>query len=254
MRRLLVTAGVGLAVVLALTAVQAAAAGLPRVVASAVADPARPSEDRQRDALRHPGELMVFASVQPGWKVADFMPGGGYFTRIFSRIVGPEGHVYAVYPQFMANFEKKDVASIQALVADPHYATNVTYTVTPDQGFMVPGPLDMVWTSDNYHDLQFGLSHDQIIALDKAVYDSLRPGGIFLVIDHVAAPGTGWTVAPKLHRIDPEAIKADMAEAGFKLDAESDILRNPNDPHTAVVFDPSIRGRTDQVVLRFKKP
>jgi predicted methyltransferase len=224
------------------------------VVASSLADPARPAEERQRDALRHPGELMAFAGVQPGWKVADYMPGGGYFTRVFSGVVGAKGHVYAVYPQFMANFEKKDVASIQALVADPHYAGNVSYIVTPDQGFMVPGPLDLVWTSQNYHDLQFGLSHDQIVALDKAIFDSLRPGGIFLVIDHVAAPGSGWTVASKLHRIDPEAIKADMAEAGFKLDAESDILRNPDDPHTAVVFDPSIRGRTDQVVFRFKKP
>jgi len=224
-----------------------------KAVMLAVADASRPAADRQRDADRHPAELMAFAGVRPGWKIADYMPGGGYFTRIFSRAVGPKGHVYAVYPQFMADFEKQDVASIQALVAQPHYA-NVTYLVTPDAGFMVPGPLDLVWTSLNYHDLQFGLSHEQIVALDKAIYAALRPGGVFLVIDHASEPGAGWTVAKTLHRIDPEAIKADMAEAGFKLEAESDMLRNPSDPHTAVVFDPSIRGRTDQVVFKFRKP
>ncbi len=255
MRRLLTTAGLSVALGLVVLAAgpQARAAQLPKAVAAAVADPARPAAERGRDLARHPGELMAFAGIERGWKVADFMPGGGYFTRIFSRIVGPKGHVYAVYPQFMADFEKKDVASIQALVAQPHYA-NVTYLVTPDASFMVPGPLDLVWTSLNYHDLQFGLSHDQIIGLDKAIYAALKPGGVFLVIDHVSEPGAGWTVARTLHRIDPEAIKADMAEAGFKLEAESDILRNPKDPHTAVVFDPSIRGRTDQVVFRFRKP
>lgn len=251
--RILLTAGLGLVLAIGCSACQTMGSGPSTDIAAAVADPARPAADIQRDMARHPAELMAFAGVKRGWKIADYMPGGGYFTRIFSGIVGPEGHVYAVYPKFMAHFEKQDVASIEALVADPHYA-NTTYLVTSDDSFKAPEPLDLIWTSLNYHDLQFGLSHDQIIALDKSIYASLKPGGVFLVIDHVAAKGTGWSVARTLHRIDPEAIKADMAEAGFRLEAESRVLRNPDDPHTAVVFDPSIRGHTDQAVFRFRKP
>ena len=230
-----------------------AASGIPQPIAAALAAPSRPDAEKQRDAARHPGELLALAGVKPGERIADFMPGGGYFTRVFSGTVGPKGRVYAVYPEFMAKFETKDVASIKALVAEPAYA-NVQFVPPPDDTLNIPEPLDLVWTSLNYHDLQFGLSHDQIIGLDKSIYAALKPGGVFLVIDHVAPPGTGWTVAKTLHRIDPEAIKADMAEAGFTLDAESQILRNPDDPHTAIVFDPSIRGKTDQAVFRFRKP
>jgi predicted methyltransferase len=231
----------------------AADATQPGYIAKAVADKGRPEADRARDGARHPAELMAFAGVMPGWKVADLIPGGGYFTRIFSRVAGAKGRVYAVFPKGFAEYAKSDVATITALAADSAYS-NVVLRTTPDDTFGVDEPLDLVWTSLNYHDLQFGLSHDQIIDFDKSIYAALKPGGTFIVIDHVAAPGTGWSVAGTLHRLDPEAIKADMAEAGFVLDGQSDILRNLDDPHTAVVFDPSIRGRTDQMVFRFKKP
>jgi len=196
---------------------------------------------------------MAFAGLRPGMKVADYMPGAGYFTRIFSAAVGPQGHVYATFPDFMAKFETKEVSAIQGLAADPHYK-NVSLSTIPGGTFTTPEKLDMIWTSQNYHDLQFGLSHEQIIALDKAILADLKPGGVFLVIDHVAAPGTGWTVARTLHRIEPKQILADMKEAGFVLAAESDLLRNPADPHDKLVFDPSIRGKTDQVAYRFKRP
>ncbi len=97
------------------------------------------------------------------------------------------------------------------------------------------------------------MTHDQIIAFDKTMYAALKPGGRLVVIDHVAAPGTGWTMAHTLHRIDPAAIRADMKKAGFHFEAKSLLLHNPADPHTAIVFDPSIRGRTDQVVFLFRK-
>ena len=225
----------------------------PTAITAAVADSNRPADDRSRDADRHPAELMVFAQVTPGQKVGDYMPGGGYFTRIFAKAVGPKGHVYAVFPQFMAQLDKRDADAIHALVASPAYA-NVSFETTANAAFTVDAPLDLIWTSDNYHDLQFGLSHDQIIELDKSIYAALKPGGIFLVIDHAAVTGAGWTVARTLHRIDPDAVKADMAAAGFTFQAESPLLRNPKDPHSAVIFDPSIRGHTDQVVLRFRKP
>ena len=193
------------------------------------------------------------AVLKPGMKVADYMPGAGYFTRIFSAAVGPKGHVYATFPDFMAKFETKEVSAIQGLAADQHYR-NVSLSTIPGGTFKTPEKLDLVWTSQNYHDLQFGLSHEQIVALNKAILADLKPGGTFLVIDHVAAPGTGWTVARTLHRIEPKQILADMKEAGFVLAGQSDILRNPADPHDKLVFDPSIRGKTDQVAYRFKRP
>jgi predicted methyltransferase len=238
---------------LALGACRTTGQGTAPGIAAAVSDPGRPAADRDRDGRRHPAELMAFAGVKPGQRIADYMPGGGYFTRIFAKAAGPQGHVYAVFPAFLAEFDKRDAEAVKALAGQPAYA-NVTYATTPNGALQVAEPLDLVWTSDNYHDLQFGLSHDQIIALDKAIFAALKPGGALVVVDHVAAPGSGWTAAPMLHRIDPEAIKADMAAAGFRMEAEDSVLRNPKDPHTAVVFDPSIRGRTDQVVLRFRKP
>jgi predicted methyltransferase len=241
------------AVVVAAMAVGATHAAAPSYVATAIADPSRPEADRQRDGARHTAELMAFAQLKTGQKVADYMPGAGFFTRVFAKIVGPAGHVYAEFPQFMADFEKNEVAAIKALAADPGYA-NVSFVVTPAGAFDTSEPLDLIWTSQNYHDLQFGLKHDEIIALDKAIYAALKPGGVLLVIDHVAAPGAGWSVAPKLHRIEPREIRADMKAAGFRFEAESRILRNRKDDHTLSVFDPAIRGRTDQVVYRFRKP
>ncbi len=253
MRRISLLGAVCVVMAFGPVAAQAARHKAPGAVAAAIADKTRPDADRQRDKTRHPAELMAFAGVKRGQKIADFIPGGGYFTRIFAKVAGPKGRVYAVFPEFIAQFETMDVASIKALVAEPAY-DNVTFLLTPNDTLNAPEPLDLVWTSQNYHDLQFGLTHDQIVGLVKSVYGALKPGGAFLVIDHVAAPGAGWTVAKTLHRIEPEAIKADMAEAGFKFVGESNVLRNPDDPHTAIVFDPSIRGKTDQVVFLFRRP
>ena len=243
-----------LALVLSAAAAAAAtAAAIPAHIARAVADPARPAADVQRDAQRHTAELMAFAGIKPGQKVADYMPGAGFFTRVFAQAVGPEGHVYAEFPQFMADFEKDEVAAIKTLAADPHYA-NVSFVTTPAGAFETREPLDLIWTAQNYHDLQFGLKHEQILALDRSIYAALKPGGTLIVIDHVAARGAGWSVAAKLHRIEPREILADMKAAGFRLEAESRVLRNRADDHSLPVFDPAIRGRTDQVVYRFRKP
>jgi predicted methyltransferase len=229
------------------------AAGSGGSVAAAVADAGRPTADRQRDADRHPAELMAFAEVKPGQKVADYMPGGGYFTRIFAKAVGDKGHVYAVFPEFLAQFDKRDADAVRALVAEPGYG-NVSFGTTANGALTVAEPLDLIWTSDNYHDLQFGLSHEQILGLDKALFAALKPGGVLVVVDHAAAAGAGWTQARTLHRVEGAAIKADMASAGFRLEAESQVLSNPKDPRTAAIFDASIRGHTDQVVLRFRRP
>jgi predicted methyltransferase len=225
----------------------------PDPVAAAVASPDRPAADVARDALRRPSDLVRFAGVKPGDRVADIMPGQGYFTRIFARVVGPNGHVFEIVPAELAQVFPPAAAAAKALAAEPAYA-NVTALVEPTASIAAPEPLDVAWTSDNYHDLYGFFGPQEAAALDAAVFKSLKPGGVFVVIDHVAAPGTSATSAKTLHRIDPETVKAQALAAGFTLDAQSDVLRNPSDTHDLVVFSPKIRGRTDQFAFRFIKP
>jgi len=226
---------------------------IPANIAAAVADPARPQADRARDPDRKPVQCLAFAGVKPGDRIADLIPGAGYFTRVFAKAVGPKGYVYAYMPSDIDDIYKKHNIPIPP-PADPNYP-NVSYIHAPVAKFVAPEKLDIVWTSQNYHDLHdkfFGPA--DISAVNKAVYDSLKPGGIFIVLDHAAEPGSGLRDTDTLHRIDEAAVKSEVEAAGFKLVAESSILRNPADPHTAKVFDPSIRGHTDQFILKFRKP
>jgi predicted methyltransferase len=142
-------------------------------------------------------------------------------------------------------------ARAQAVASDPAYA-NVSVLVEPLSRLSFPVPLDLVWTSQNYHDLHYIPGVD-VPALDAQVFAALKPGGVFLILDHAAAPGSADRDAATLHRIDPETVKKEVSAAGFRLAASSDLLRNPDDPHTAKVFDPLIRGKTDQFILKFQK-
>jgi predicted methyltransferase len=226
---------------------------IPANIAAAVADPARPEADRTRDADRKPADCLAFAGVKSGDRVADLIPGHGYFTRLFSVAVGPKGYVYAYLPSDV-DARMKAPSPVYAIAADPHYP-NVSVIHAPVAKFVTPEKLDLVWTSQNYHDLHdpfFGPA--DIPAVNKAIYDSLKPGGIFIVLDHEAAPGSGLRDTNTLHRIDEAAVKKEVEAAGFKLVAESNVLRNPADNHTLKVFDPAIRGRTDQFILKFRKP
>jgi predicted methyltransferase len=228
-------------------------AAAPAYVTGAIADPAR-VKDAEADARRHPAELAVFAGIKPGDTVVDLIPGGGYFTRIFSQIVGPKGHVYAIWPTEYAKVDSDETPLIQALVKDPHYS-NVTMLTQPAAAFAIPGKADVVWTSQNYHDYpdKFMGPTDPAL-LNKAVFAALKPGGVFVVIDHVAEAGSGLRDVDTLHRIDPAIVKAQVIAAGFKFDGESDVLRNPADNHKVKVFDTTIRGHTDQFAYRFRKP
>ena len=230
-------------------------APVPAYIATAVADPARPSDQVARDSNRKPAQAIAFAGLKPGDRIGDFMPGSGYFTRIFSRVVGPKGHVYAFIPdEEIANCPPGEVAGTRALIDDRKYA-NVTVTSGPVNDYGAPEKLDMVWTAQNYHDL-----HDRfmgpanIAVLNTRIFHLLKRGGVFMVIDHTAAPGSGVRDTETLHRIDPAVIVKEVEAAGFRLVAQSDILRNPSDTHTLFVFDPAIRGKTDQVVLKFVRP
>ena len=218
-------------------------------IAAAVADPARPDADKARDADRKPAETLAFAGVKPGDKIADLLPGGGYFTRIFSKAVGAQGHVFAILPEGAPPARS---AAAKAIAADPAYA-NVTELELPFATFTVPEKLDLVWTSQNYHDLH-NIPGLDLGAVNKAIFAALKPGGVYLVLDHAAAPGTGFTTTNTLHRIDEAAVKTEILAAGFVLDGESPLLRNPADDHSAKVFDPAIRGKTDQFILKFRKP
>jgi predicted methyltransferase len=218
-------------------------------ITAAVADPMRPAADTARDAERKPAQIVAFAGVKPGDKVVELMPGGGYFTRILAKTVGPKGHVYGLVPE---GFAKRPgvLDKLNALAAQ--YG-NVSIVATDLDNFKVPEAVDVVWTSENYHDFHNGPSAN-IAGLDKSVFAALKPGGVFYIEDHAAAKGAGTTVTSTLHRIDPASAISEVEAAGFKLDGQSSLLANPSDPHDKAVFDPSIRGKTDKFALRFRKP
>jgi predicted methyltransferase len=227
----------------------------PDYLAAAVADSSRPVADTDRDANRKPAETLEFAGVAPGLKVAELLPGGGYFTRIIARAVGPSGHVYAVVPAPSPNDPPNTpdfAARIKAVAADPRYS-NVTVVSEPFAQLKTPESVDLVWTSQNYHDLH-NLPGLDLGVFNQMVFEALKPGGIYFILDHATAPGAGVSETATLHRIDPEAVKREVEAAGFEFVGESNILRQPGDPHTAKIFDPSIRGQTDQFILKFRKP
>jgi predicted methyltransferase len=224
-------------------------------IAAAVADSHRPQEQRDRDPHRLPEQMLMFAGIKPGDRVGDFMPGNAYFTRLFSRVVGPSGRVYAFIPsEEIKNCPAAEVAGSRAVSRDPVYA-NVKLLTGPVNRFSVPEPLDILWTAQNYHDL-----HDKFMGpadvrqVNRAFLNALKPGGALIVVDHVAAPGSSLATTESLHRIDPAIVRREIEAAGFVFDSESKVLANPDDDHSRSVFDPRIRGVTDQVVLKFHKP
>ena len=244
-----------LAVTLILTATCASAAPIPANIAAAVADGSRPEADKTRDVSRKPAETLAFTGVKPGMQIAELLPGGGYFTRLFSKAVGSSGHVYAVVPAPLpdAPADVPDFAArVKAIAADPNYS-NVTVVVEPFSQLGVPAPVDLVWTSQNYHDLHNFPGLDVGI-FNKMVFDDLKPGGIYLVLDHAAEAGSGGRDTKTLHRIDPETVKKEVLAAGFVFVGGSDLLRQPGDSHSVKVFDPAVRGKTDQFILKFRKP
>jgi predicted methyltransferase len=245
-----------LALVLLVTAPHAQAAStVPAGITAAVADAARPDADKQRDADRKPAETIAFTGIKKGDHVAELLPGGGYFTRIISKAVGDKGVVYAVAPPRRPNAPADapdPAAAVNAIAADPNYK-NVKVATARITELSLPEPVDVVWTSLNYHDIHNAPNAD-LKAFNTSVFNSLKPGGTFIVIDHAAEPGSGVRDTSTLHRIDPEAVKAEVLAAGFVLAGEGDVLRNPQDPHTAGVRDPSIRGKTDQFLFKFRKP
>jgi len=220
--------------------------------AAAVGDSLRPSTDKDLDAERKPAEMLAIAHVKPGMKVMDLIPGRGYFTRLFSVAVGPKGYVYAYQPSELDGFLKGKEPPVNAVAAQ---YKNVAVLHASINKLVAPESLDLVWTSQNYHDLKDSFFAPADTAeVNKAVFDALRRGGLYIVLDHAAEKGSGLRDTDTLHRIDEDTVKKEVLAAGFKLASESNVLRNKADDHKLKVFDPAIRHKTDQFILIFRKP
>jgi predicted methyltransferase len=222
------------------------------VAAPALAQaPARPAEDTARDAARKPDAMVKFAGIKAGSVVGDFIPGGGYFTRVFSIAAGPNGKVIAIIPAAAEKAYPDATKAVRGLATTGYRNVSVVNDLTDPS---LTGKLDVFWTAQNYHDLHNSQTPEQILGFNKLVLSMLKPGGVFVVVDHTAAAGSPADVTKTLHRIDPATVKAEVTAAGFVFDGESKVLVDPADPKTANVFDPSVKGKTDQFVYRFKKP
>jgi predicted methyltransferase len=234
---------------------KAVADAASEAIAAAIAEPTRPSTDTVRDANRKPAETLTFAGVKPGDKIGDYAAGAGYFTRLFAGIAGPKGHVYVSVPSALLQYPNivKGIAEIQSYaVGHPNVSVNFASALDAAR---YPEKLDLFWISQNYHHLKDPfMGPVDMAAFNRTVYEALKPGGIYIVLDHVAASGSPDNVTDTLHRIEPSVVRREVENAGFKFVGESHVLANPNDPHTAGPFNASIQGKTDQFILKFRKP
>jgi predicted methyltransferase len=226
-------------------------------VAAAVADTASRTPDNVKlDESRKPAEVLRFSGLRKGMKVLDLFGGNAYWAEIMAPAVGPKGHVTVWEPsQFYSDKAKADFAAVAA----KH--PNLSLVSSPFEAPALPrNYADFVMLNLNYHDTywqsdKYKIPRMEPAAFLRAVYRSMKPGGVITVIDHVANPNkdTRATVEA-MHRIDPNVIKADFRRAGFVLVGTSNLLRNPADDHSLLVFDPKIRGKTDRAMFKFRKP
>jgi predicted methyltransferase len=244
---------VGLFLIVAM-GVAAAAAGSDTAIERAVAQEGRTDADRARDVTSKPAQVLEFFGVKPGMVVVDLFGGGGYYTELVSYVVGEEGKVYHHTPEVYLQYIGKELETRFA----GDRLKNVVRLLTEADDFGLPkGEADIVLMVMTYHDVYFVTERRPAIDRDHywaQIRSALKPGGTLAIVDHVAVAGTGSTAAQNLHRIDKDFAKKDIEAAGFIFEASSDVLRNPDDDHTLLVFDPKIRRKTDRFVYRFKKP
>jgi predicted methyltransferase len=226
------------------------AADAPSYVAKAVADASRPKDDTDTDAARDPADTLAFAGVKPGMVVGELFPGGGYYSRMLSDVVGPKGKIYGLENAGWSD----SVVADRKLLAEPGHG-NFSVDAEAFGQFKLPQQIDLFWITQNYHDLHIA----KYGAVDMAdfnhrVFVALKPGGIYFILDHQANPGTTLDQIAVLHRIEKAQVIREVTAAGFKLVAEGDFLHRPADDHTKTIFDPAIRGHTDQYALRFVRP
>lgn len=214
-------------------------------LAAALADPAR-ADQAGDDERRQAAEVIAFAGAKPGDQIVDFLPGSGYWTRIFSPLVGARGHVTAMWPSIAARGAERQKPAIDAR-ALPNVTTDVQAGPFP----ALAKPVDLFWTVQNYHDIPPA----GIAQFNAAVFAALKPGGTYLIVDHADARGSLPISGPgNKHRIDPAVVRSQVQAAGFRFVGSSSVLANPADDHSKPVFDPAIRGHTDQFVFKFRRP
>ncbi len=221
------------------------------VIAGAVADTTRPADARARDPARIPTEILIFSGISEGDKIVEIAPGGGYYTALLSRVVGDEGRVNAVDPERIFEFFPQGRDGFSAYIdSDPR--KNVSFSSQFLDEIKIPGEVDQVWMVLYYHDTIW--TGEDRAAMNRAFYDMLKPGGVYFVVDHHGLPGAGDGITRELHRMDAATAKVEIEDAGFTLDAISDVLSNPSDPRDDSVFGEERRGKTDRFVWRYVKP
>ncbi len=225
-------------------------------VSAAMAEKDRPAPDVALDAGRKPDVILPFTGLKAGDRVLDVMAGQGYYSRLAADVVGPKGAVIALMPTSYMKDEKVAAGWNALKVSDPQ----VSVVVGAPGDATLPEKLDLTILHLTYHDLYWESEKYQYPRTDPAaflakLYASTKPGGRVLVVDHVGTAGVDPRVeADKTHRIDPAIVDRDFKAAGFKLAKTSDVLRNPGDDITKLVFDPAVRGKTDRQVWLFEKP
>ena len=233
-----------------------ATATFAATVEEAINKPGRLPGDLERDARSRPELVIPLLQLEPGDRVADIWAGGGYYSELLASVVGSEGEVLLINNEAYRQFAAKALAAR----LDGRQLDNVTlHNREAEDLDLGREQLDAAVIIMSYHDLYHVDEENGWRAIDPAdflgqIYTALKPGGRFLVVDHVAAPGSGKRDAQDLHRIDIEFAKHDISSRGFTLLASSDALRNPEDDHSVMVFDPAVRGRTDRFILVFAKP
>jgi predicted methyltransferase len=220
----------------------------------ALADCRRPRRDLSRDKRDNTIGLLRFAAIDAGDVIVDFLPFRGYFTHLFSSIVGDSGHVYAAVPEHLTSIERiaRGKAEIAASLT-PH--SNISLISGPAElAGSPPKPADVFWISQNYHDL-----HDKfmgpvdIAKFNSSVFETLKPGGRYIIVDHAALTGSPGNVTETLHRIEEAEVIREVEAAGFSYEERSDVLANDHDPHTRGIFSRGLRYHTDRFVLKFVK-
>jgi predicted methyltransferase len=226
-------------------------------IAASIASTDRPPADREQDPWRKPDVILTFLGARPGMQVIDYLAGDGYYSELLARIVGPKGNVIVYNNGGYAGFVGQELVKRFANRRLPETMLKVTEIADLK---LPPNSLDAALFVMSYHDVYY-TQHNQKAPMGDApqmvgvLFGALKPGGIVVVQDHIAQPGSDPTdTVQKLHRIDPEAVKRVFEQAGFKFDAEDNAFKNPGDDHTKLVFDPSIRHKTDQFIYRFRKP
>jgi predicted methyltransferase len=228
----------------------------PPNVAAAVASPSRSADNVKLDESRKPAEVLRFLGVRRGMSVIDLFGGNRYWAEIIAPVVGPKGRVLVWEPTQFYN-DKTKSAFAEFMAKNP----NVSIVSTPFEAPSLPkNSADFLMLNLNYHDTYWQSDKYKIPRMDpaaflKIVYAAMRPGATIGVIDHVANPNSDTrATVEKLHRIDPNVVRRDFEKAGFVFAGSSDLLRNPADDHSLLVFDPKIRGKTDRFIFKFKKP